>query len=121
MSENSGDLTASEENNRVGPDFFGLYRNEVSGLLSQDDLLPSPHQTSDLAGNICKVSREKGSTKNSCRTKDSNGGIGSASLFSNGIAALLTESKKERLKSLLRQSVFTLTREVDEAHAQPSA
>ncbi|XP_011101830.1 uncharacterized protein LOC105179875 isoform X2 [Sesamum indicum] len=114
MSENSGDLTASEENNIVGPDFFGFYRNEVSEFLSQDDLLPSPHQTSALAGNICKSSREKGSTKSSCRTKDNNGVIGSASLFSNGIGALLTESKKERLKSLLRQSVFTLTHEVDE-------
>ncbi|KAK4417834.1 hypothetical protein Salat_2196100 [Sesamum alatum] len=114
MSENSRDLTTSEEFNRVGPDFFGFYRNEVSELLSQDEDLLPPDQTSDLAGNICEVDREKGSTKNSCRTKDSNGIIGSASLFSNGIGALLTESKKERLKSLLRQSVFTLTQEVDE-------
>lgn len=114
MPENSGDLTAGE-NNISGPDFFGFYASEVEKLLSQDDgLLPFPHQVSHLAGNLHEVGREKGSTKNSCRTKENNAIIGSASLFSNGIGAPLSDSKKERLKSLLRQCVFTLTQEVDE-------
>ncbi|PIN03438.1 hypothetical protein CDL12_24036 [Handroanthus impetiginosus] len=112
MSEKSGDLT---ENCIVGPDFFGFYTSEVTELLSQNEgLLPFTHQTSHLAGNLHEVGRDEGSIKNSCRTQENNGISGSASLFSNGIGALVSEFKRERLKSLLRQSVLTLTQEVDE-------
>lgn len=115
MPENSMDPTASGENNISGPDFFGLYKSEIDELLSQDDsLLPFPHQASRLSGNLNEVGREKGSTKKSCQSKESNVSTGSASLFSNGIGALLSESKKERLHTLLRQSVFTLSQEIDE-------
>lgn len=111
--------TASEENNILGPDYFGFYTNELKGLLSQDDgLLPYAHQVSSSAGNLHGVGRQKGITKNSCQTKENNAIIGSASLFSNEIGAMLSESKKERLKSLLRQSVVTLTKEVDEVTKQ---
>lgn len=115
MPENSMDLTASGENNIFGPDFFGLYKSEIDELLSQDDsLLPFPRQASQLSGTLNEVGREKGSTKNRRQTIESNVNTGSASLFSNGIGAQLSESKKERLNSLLRQSVFTLTQEIDE-------
>ncbi|KAI3474943.1 hypothetical protein Pfo_030254 [Paulownia fortunei] len=115
MSENSRDLTAYGETNKVGPDFFGFYTSEAAELLYQDEgLLPFSHPISHLGENLHEVGKEKGSTKNCCRTKENNGISGSTSLFSNGIGALLSEFKKERLKSLLRQSVFTLTQEVDE-------
>ncbi|KAH6830489.1 hypothetical protein C2S53_009506 [Perilla frutescens var. hirtella] len=115
MPENSQDLTASRENNISGPDFFGLYKSEIEELLSQDDsLLPFPHQVSQLSGNLNEVGREKGSTKKGCQTKESNASTGSASLFSNGIGALLSDFKKERLNSLLRQSALTLPQEIDE-------
>ncbi|KAG8384901.1 hypothetical protein BUALT_Bualt04G0166400 [Buddleja alternifolia] len=115
MSENSEDVAASGETNKVGPDYFGLYASEVAELLSQDEgLLPISHQVSQLAENLHEVGRGKGTSKNSCRTKENNGISSSAPLYSNGIGALLSEFKKERLKSLLRHSVFTLTKGVDE-------
>ncbi|KAK6159214.1 hypothetical protein DH2020_006528 [Rehmannia glutinosa] len=114
MSENSGDPTTSSVNNEVGPGLFSFYTSEVAELMSQDEgLLPFSHMMSHLVGNLHDVAREKSSAKNS-KSKESNGINGSASLFSNGIGALLSEFKKERLKSLLRQSVFALTKEVDE-------
>ncbi|KAL3829543.1 hypothetical protein ACJIZ3_018345 [Penstemon smallii] len=109
MSQKSEDLPASGDKNK-GPDFFGYYTSEVAELLSQDGgLRLSSDQTSNDFGG------EKGKLENNFRTKEKNNGSnGSASLYSNGIGALLSECKKERLKSLLRQSVFTLTEEVDE-------
>ncbi|KAL6520193.1 hypothetical protein OROMI_032373 [Orobanche minor] len=102
-------------NNRIGPDFFGFYASEVAELLSRDeDLLPSCHSISHSVGNLRdEVGKDKVLTKNSITIE--NKGINAyGSLFSNGIGALLSEFKRERLKSLLRQSVFTLTKEVDE-------
>lgn len=114
MPENPINLNASGENNILGPDYFGCYTTEIKGLLSQDDdLLPYAHQNSS-AGNLHGVGRQKCSTKNSCQTKENNAIIGPAPFFSNGIESRLSESKKKRLTSLLRQSVFTLTKEVDE-------
>ncbi|CAA0820927.1 Unknown protein [Striga hermonthica] len=92
MSTNSKNPTSSVDN-RVGPDFFGFFTTEVVELLSRDE--------------------GKRSIKNS-ESKENNGAIGSESLFNNGVGALLSDSKRESLKSLLRQSVFTLTKEVDE-------
>ncbi|KAK6155244.1 hypothetical protein DH2020_009492 [Rehmannia glutinosa] len=114
MSENLRDPTTSGVNNEVGPNFFGYYTSEVAELMSQDEgLLSFSHPISHLAGKLHEVGTEKGSTKNN-KTIERNGINGSSSLFSDGIGALLSEFKKERLKSLLRQSVFTLTKEVDE-------
>ncbi|KAL3624290.1 hypothetical protein CASFOL_033106 [Castilleja foliolosa] len=96
MSKVSGSPTSSTLNNKVGPDLFGFYTSEVAELLSKDFQL------------------ESGLPKNTA-TKENNGIKSSTPLFSNGIGALVSsEFKKERLKSLLRQSVFTLTKEVDE-------
>ncbi|GAV88090.1 hypothetical protein CFOL_v3_31514, partial [Cephalotus follicularis] len=92
MSMASRDLVASEDNNKVGPDFFGYYRHEIVELLSQDeDLLTS---TSDASGlSICN---------------------GAGSLFNCSLGAGLSDFKKERLKTLLRQAVIALTPEVAE-------
>ncbi|KAL7140664.1 hypothetical protein ABFS83_08G003700 [Erythranthe nasuta] len=115
MSENSRDLTASGESINVGPDFFGYYASEVAQLLSQDEcLFPFPHPVTHLAGNLHEVVGEKVSTESGCRNKKYVGIKGSAPLFSTGIGALLSDFKKERLKILVRQGVFTLTQEVDE-------
>lgn len=98
--KNSGNL----DNIKSGPDFFGLCKSEIEDLLSQDDsLLPLLRRVSEL-----------GSTKKSSQTEGNNASTGAASLFSNGVGALLSDFKKDRLRSLLNQSVFTLMQEVDE-------
>ncbi|GER29524.1 transcription factor GTE6 [Striga asiatica] len=115
MSTNSKNPTSSSVDNRVGPDFFGFFTTQVVELLSRDEgkdevPLPLSHSISHLAN---EVREGKRSTKNS-KSKENNCAIGSESLFDNGVGALLSDSKRESLKSLLRQSVFTLTKEVDE-------
>ncbi|KAL8471190.1 hypothetical protein ACS0TY_028134 [Phlomoides rotata] len=114
MPNNPMDSTTSGENTILGPDYFSFYKDEAKSLLSQDDgLLPYAHHASSSAGKLHGVVRQKDLTENSCQTKERNN-FGSASLFSDEIGDVLSESKKERLKSLLRQSVITLTKEVDE-------
>lgn len=116
MSENSAGVTASGvNNNKLGPDLFGFYVREATELLSHDEgLLPFPHQISHLAGNIHDLVKEKCQTKNSCRRKENNGITDAGSLFSDGLGAQLSGFNRESLKTLLRQSVFSLTQEVDE-------
>lgn len=117
MSETSRDMATAVENSNIGPDFFGFYTSEVAELLSQDDdFMPSSPQISGLAGNLLVLDREKGTSRSSCTKKENNSISGSASLYSNGIGSLLPEIKKERLKSLLCQSVLTLGQEVNEVH-----
>ncbi|KAL8470713.1 hypothetical protein ACS0TY_033325 [Phlomoides rotata] len=97
-----------------GFDYFSFYKNEAESLLSQDNgLLPYAHHASSSARKLQGVVRQKDLTENSCQTKERNN-FGSASLFYDEIGVVLSESKKERLKSLLRQSVITFTKEVDE-------
>ncbi|CAA2988837.1 uncharacterized protein LOC111389146 [Olea europaea var. sylvestris] len=113
--ETSRDMATAVENSNIGPDFFGFYTSEVAELLSQDDdFMPSSPQISGLAGNLLVLDREKGTSRSSCTKKENNSISGSASLYSNGIGSLLPEIKKERLKSLLCQSVLTLGQEVNE-------
>ncbi|KAL6551448.1 hypothetical protein OROGR_007602 [Orobanche gracilis] len=102
-------------NNKIGPDFFGFYTSQVAELLSKDeDLLPFSPSISHSVENVRdEVGKDKGLTKNNI-TIENKGTNGYGPLFSNGIGALLSEFKSERLKYLLRQSVFTLTKEVDE-------
>ena len=89
MSEDLRDLAVSPERNKLGPDYFGYYKREVVELLSQDeDLLPCASQT---------------------RSNNE-----SDSLFSNGIRPGLSDLKREKLKTLLRQGVKVLTPEVEE-------
>lgn len=106
MPESSRDMTTHRDNNISGPDFFGLYKAEIDDLLSQDDGLVS-HFSGD------EVGRKKGSIEKLSQTKESSVS-GLAPLFSDGIGDRLSDVKKERLHSLLRQSVSTLTQEVDE-------
>ncbi|KAL1564253.1 hypothetical protein AAHA92_06621 [Salvia divinorum] len=115
MAENSLNPAAFGDNSKSGPDFFGLYKGEIDALLSQDDnLLPLLPPVSQLSRDVKGVGREKGSMKKSCQTKGNNTSTGSAPLFSNGIGALLSDFKRERLQSLINQSVSPLTQEIDE-------
>lgn len=115
MSETCGHVGATWANISMGFDSFGLFTSEIAELLAQDeDLVPFLQNRSYIAGNINGLGSEKGITKNSCPTKGKNIFNGSTSLYFNGAGALLPEFKKERLKILLQQSVFTLSREVDE-------
>ncbi|KAK7338595.1 hypothetical protein VNO77_19214 [Canavalia gladiata] len=98
---------ASDKYGKVGPDYFGYYSSEVVNLLSQDeDALPVPTQTSELFQN----KNEEGGNKNLAN----HGGSCSGPLYSNGVGAGLSDFKKDRLRSLLRQSVIALSSEVDE-------
>lgn len=74
------------ESSRVGPDFFGYYRDQVAELLSQEERIPH---------------HELGATKNSS---------------TEAIGAELSNLKNEKLNALLRQSVWDLVPEVDEVH-----
>ncbi|KAI9176441.1 hypothetical protein LWI28_002880 [Acer negundo] len=102
MSKASKSVLGSTSPGEVGPDYFGYYACEIAELLSQDeDSVPFTSQTSELY----RRKRGKDTTENGC-----NGD----SLFNNSIGTRLSDSKLERLKSLLRQGVFDLTPEVDE-------
>ncbi|KAF3444537.1 hypothetical protein FNV43_RR14229 [Rhamnella rubrinervis] len=84
MSEDSRGLAVSPVHNKLGPDYFGYYKREVVELLSEDE---------DLL-------------------RHSNTEFGS--LFSNGIQSGLSDLKRERLKTLLRQGLKVLAPEVEE-------
>lgn len=106
MSKASGRLVPLDKYERVGPDFFGYYSSEVVNLLSQDeDVLPVSTQLSELPHNKCG---EGG--KNLINHSYNFTGP----LYSDGVGAGLSDFEKDRLKSLLRQSAFTLSSEVDE-------
>lgn len=106
MSNASRSLVASDKLERVGPDYFGYYSSEVINLLSQDeDVLPVATQTSKIP-----QSKRGEGKKNSINHSDTSSG----SLYSNGVGAGLSDFKKDRLRSLLRQSVSALSSEVDE-------
>ncbi|KAJ0113607.1 hypothetical protein Patl1_02884 [Pistacia atlantica] len=107
MSEAPKSLAASRGHGKVGPDYFGYYACEVKELLSQDeDFLPFTVQTPEMSKRKCGEVRGQD-------TIDGRGS-GASSSFSDSIGAGLSDFKKERLKSLLRQGVFDLTPEVDE-------
>ncbi|KAE9449064.1 hypothetical protein C3L33_19036, partial [Rhododendron williamsianum] len=94
-------MGASAELDLVGPDYFSFYTQEVAELLSHDeDFLPLPSETAEFGERTSDMVGDKA--------------IVLGSLFSSPIGARLSEYKKERLKALLRQSVVTLSQEVDE-------
>ncbi|QCD96410.1 uncharacterized protein LOC114186008 isoform X3 [Vigna unguiculata] len=105
MSIDSG-FTASEKYERVGPDYFGYYSSEIANLLSQDD---DAFPVSDKIPELPKSKYEEGRKKSLINQGDNSG-----PLYSNGVGAGLSDFTKDRLKSLLRQSVISLSSEVDE-------
>ena len=114
MSEASRDLGASAEPNKVGPDWFAFYTHEVAELLSQDDdFLPFSSETSELVGRTFGVVGDRAISRHNYNGKDK---IVLGSLFCNPTGSRLSDIKKERLKALLRQSVFALSQEVDEVY-----
>ncbi|XP_061341871.1 uncharacterized protein LOC133288180 [Gastrolobium bilobum] len=107
MSNASRSLVASNKYERAGPDYFGYYSSEVVNLLSQDeDVLPVATQTSELPENKYGEGR-----KNNIVNHNDNF---SGPFYSDSIGAGLSDFKKDRLRSLLRQSVTALSLEVDE-------
>ncbi|KAL3526361.1 hypothetical protein ACH5RR_011017 [Cinchona calisaya] len=108
MSGTSRDLDASAENSAVGPDYFGFFAREIADLLSQEEnFMDSFPESSDLAGKLAGVARENILIKSNSTT------TGSAPLFVDAIGSQLSDFKKERLKSLLRQCLFTFNQEVE--------
>lgn len=106
MSEHSRGLALSPERNKLGPDYFGYYKCEVVELLSQDDdLLPLASQTSGASGGRFGEVGGKGGLRHSNNE--------SGSLFCDGIQAGLSDFKRERLQTLLRQGVKVLEPEVE--------
>ncbi|CAH9088179.1 unnamed protein product [Cuscuta epithymum] len=96
---------ASNVGNVTGPDYFSFYKCEIAELLSQDgDSPPSslrtPVSSDNHHGNMA--------------TAKENNTANSSSLFSDCIGPEVSETKIEKLKSLLRQSVFSLSQDVDE-------
>ncbi|XP_020415799.1 uncharacterized protein LOC18782825 isoform X2 [Prunus persica] len=101
------DLVGSSEHDKVGPDFFGYYTRLITELLSQEeDFAPFASQSSDLS------QRRSGDVSGKDVIEPSYGTSGS--LFGNSIGTGLSDFKKKRLKSLLRQGVNFLLSEVDE-------
>ncbi|KAG9158940.1 hypothetical protein Leryth_013317 [Lithospermum erythrorhizon] len=105
--ENSVSVDASDEPNGVGvvPDYFGFYVSEVAGLLNEGKDLHILSQTSDCEMNGGVVGR-KIVNNDKHNTEDC--------LFSERIGTSLTEINRQRLHSLLRQSLTSLSQEVDE-------
>ncbi|XP_028778557.1 uncharacterized protein LOC114735070 [Neltuma alba] len=101
MSNPSRSFGASDEHQREGPDYFGYYSHEVVNLLSEDENnMQSASQTSELPRN----SSGQDSGKSAEEHRDSSGSLNSDN----------SDFKKERLRSLLRQSVTDLSSEVNE-------
>lgn len=107
MSKDKKDLVDSSENDKLGPDYFGYYTRLVTDLLSkEEDFPPFASQSSGL-------SQSRGVEVRGKDTIEHSYGI-PGSLFGNSIGTGLSDFKKERLKSLLRQGVKVLSPEVDE-------
>lgn len=117
MSEGSKHLVASAEHNEVGPNYFGFYVHEVVELLSREkNLLSCFSQASELSARTGGEVKDKNKIKHGCDDKDAKSSISSGSLFSNSIGAGTSDFVIERLKALLRQSVISLTQEVNEVN-----
>ncbi|XP_038718683.1 uncharacterized protein LOC120011597 isoform X2 [Tripterygium wilfordii] len=103
MSDALRGLAASEERNKVGPDYFGYFLHEVEQLISQDeDTLLSSSPSSCLSEKKCAGIRDKNTVNVS------------GSSFSHCILPRLSDSKNERLKLLLNEALKLLTSEVDQ-------
>ncbi|KDP36255.1 hypothetical protein JCGZ_09820 [Jatropha curcas] len=100
MSKNSEGLVASDDLSKVGPDYFTFYACEIKELLSQnEDCLPLATE----------------STRNGCEKVRAQVKIEpSSSFFHNSVGAGLSDYKKERLNSSLRQTLAVLAPQVDE-------
>ncbi|KAK7395782.1 hypothetical protein VNO78_16352 [Psophocarpus tetragonolobus] len=107
MSHASRSFIASNKYKRVGPDYFGYYTSEVVNILSQEEDVSS---VSTQALELSESKHEEARKKNLVRQSDNC----SSPLYSNGVGVELSDFRKERLKSLLRQSVTILSSEVDE-------
>lgn len=85
-------LSGTADQDKLGPDTFSYFKREVIDLLSQEDNLPSPPHNSRISG--------------------------VSSPFGDCLGPKLSHFKKEKLKTLLRQSVAILSKEVNEVYAK---
>ncbi|KAJ4959609.1 hypothetical protein NE237_019519 [Protea cynaroides] len=90
------------EQKEVGPNYFGYHKHEIVGLLSQ---------THELSATCAKVKDED--TRDECG-RESKSSAASSSLFCDGIGDGLSDSKRQKLKASLKESVLSLNQEVDE-------
>lgn len=96
---------APTENSKIGPDYFGYYTSAISELLLQDgNSLPSSRTIGCSKGKSVEVREKK--ADDYCYSGDGS--------FCNAIGAGLSDVTRDRLKTLLQQSVNDLTPEVDE-------
>lgn len=99
MPNPSRSFGASDKHQGPGPNYFGYYSHEVVNLLSQDENnLQSASQTSPQNSSV------QDSGKSPVEHRNSSGSL-------NGD---VSDFKKERLRSLLRQSATDLSSEVNE-------
>lgn len=104
MTNVSKRFIASDKHERVGPDYFGYYATEVVNLLSEDEnILPDATQT---YGSPKNKYNDVGKKLINCND------IFSSPLYSNCVE--LSDLQSDRLRSLLTQSAFSLSSEVDE-------
>ncbi|GMH06805.1 hypothetical protein Nepgr_008645 [Nepenthes gracilis] len=105
MSEPSRGFVASDEPDRISPDLFSFYTQEVVVLLSQDeDFLPFSSKDTEAGNAFTRLLGNDNGTDSSCVNP----------LFCNSMDSALPDIKRELLKALLRQSVCALGHEVDE-------
>lgn len=107
MSKDKKDLVDSSANDKLGPDYFGYYTRLVTDLLSKEEDFPP------FASQSYGLSQSRGVELRGKDTIEHSYGI-PGSLFGNSIGTGLSDFRKERLKSLLRQGVKVLSPEVDE-------
>lgn len=108
MSETSRSLGAPAEHNMLGPDYFAFYVRELADLLAGN---------LELVGKIPGVARENSliENRNDCyNIKQGIKSADSAPLFSDAVGSQLSDFQKERLRSLVRKSLFAFTQEVDQ-------
>lgn len=103
MSETFRELVPSDQPNIIGPDFFSFYAREVADLLHGEEILAFFPRDSKSESARKVVENGKGGDQSCAKP-----------LFSDIMADSNSEVKKELLKTLLRESLSTLTKEVDE-------
>lgn len=114
MTEASGNKESFAEQEKIGPDYFGYYTREVAYLLSQaEGYFPCASQTFDSTEKNLGIISETESYKH-IYTGEEGSCSGISALFCNALGARISDFKKERLNTLLRQSVPLLTEEVKE-------
>lgn len=113
MLEDLVDMNDTTEPSKIGPDYFSFYTQETQKLLSLDEDFFHHFSLSKASEPAEQTSGDEKDIIEHifCKGKESNTATRS---FSQGLGGKLSEFKKERLKSLLKQTVVSLSQEVDD-------